>query len=63
MDKRKLENKADKKPRSKKIPKKVSNKYIVVEEFCGIKKGTPLVIENKDRASRMISKGYVKIKD
>ena len=63
MDNKKLENKAEPKKRTRK-PKevKVSDKYIVIKEFCGIAIGQELTITDKGRQLHMTNQGYVKIK-
>ena len=64
MDNKKLENKAVKpKKRTPKKKKEESDKYIVIESFCGIPVGEVLTITDKQRANHMINKGYVKIKN
>lgn len=66
MDNKDLENKAitsKKRGRKPKENKTESDKFIVIESFCGIKVGQELTIKDFQRAKHMLNKGYVKIKD
>ena len=55
MDNKKLENKADNKELKVKKPKK----YLVIKDFCGIKKGDKIPVP-KAQLDHMIKNGYVK---
>jgi hypothetical protein len=60
MDNRKLENKADKKPKKRKKKEVV---YVATGKYGCLPEGYEKKISNKTTAQRLIDKGYVKIKD
>ena len=61
MDKRKLENKAIKKPKKAKIEKVI--KYVTTANYPCLSEGVEIAFKDKAKADTYIKKGYVKIKD